>query len=74
MLSGRRSLVRGRVTKPGRVIELDHQQMRSLVQTDAELSGIFCKIEQILHIFYFSLHLEYGELGHFWIDFVIARS
>ena len=40
MLSGRRSLVRARVTKPGKVIELDHQQMISLVQTDAELSGI----------------------------------
>jgi thioredoxin reductase (NADPH) len=40
MLSGRRSLVRARVTKPGKVIELDHQQMLSLVQTDAELSGI----------------------------------
>ena len=40
MLSGRRSLVRARVTKPGKVIELDHQQMLALVQTDAELSGI----------------------------------
>jgi thioredoxin reductase (NADPH) len=40
MLSGRRSLVRARVTKPGKVIELDHQQMLGLVQTDAELSGI----------------------------------
>src|SRR6476661_1293158 len=26
MLSGRRSLVRARATKPGKVIELDHQQ------------------------------------------------
>src|SRR5881296_1698670 len=43
MLSGRRSLVRARVTKPGKVIELDHQQMLSLVQTDAELSGIFMR-------------------------------
>jgi thioredoxin reductase (NADPH) len=40
MLSGRRSLVRARATKPGKVIELDHQQMLGLVQTDAELSGI----------------------------------
>ena len=40
MLSGRRSLVRARVTKPGKVIELDHQQMLGLAQTDAELSGI----------------------------------
>jgi thioredoxin reductase (NADPH) len=43
MLSGRRSLVRARVTKPGKVIELDHQQMVGLVQTDAELSGILMR-------------------------------
>src|ERR1044071_8427160 len=43
MLSRRRSLVRARVTKPGKVIELDHQQMLSLVQTDPELSGIFMR-------------------------------
>jgi thioredoxin reductase (NADPH) len=43
MLSGRRSLVRARVTKPGKVIELDHQQMLGLVQTDAELSDILMR-------------------------------
>src|ERR671926_121456 len=43
MLSGRRSLVRARVTEPGNVIELDHQQMLSLVQTDAELSDILMR-------------------------------
>jgi thioredoxin reductase (NADPH) len=43
MLSGRRSLVRARVTKPGEVIELDHQQIRGLVQTDAELSDILMR-------------------------------
>ena len=32
MLSGRRSLVRARATKPGKVIELDHQQILGLVQ------------------------------------------
>src|SRR5437899_10488332 len=37
MLSGRRSLVRARATKPGKVIELDHKQMLNLIQTDAEL-------------------------------------
>jgi thioredoxin reductase (NADPH) len=31
MLSGRRSLVLARATKPGKVIELDHQQMLTLV-------------------------------------------
>ena len=43
MLSGRRSLVRARVTKPGQVIELDHQQMLGLIQTDAELSDILMR-------------------------------
>jgi thioredoxin reductase (NADPH) len=43
MLSGRRSLVRARATKPGKVIELDHQQMLNLVQTDAELSDILMR-------------------------------
>ena len=43
MLSGRRSLVRARATKPGKVIELDHQQMLGLVQTDAELSDILMR-------------------------------
>ena len=43
MLSGRRSLVRARVTKSGKVIELDHQQMLGLVQTDAELSEILMR-------------------------------
>jgi len=43
MLSGRRSLVRARATKPGEVIELDHEQIRGLVQTDAELSDILMR-------------------------------
>jgi thioredoxin reductase (NADPH) len=43
MLSGRRSLVRARATRPGKVIELDHQQMFGLVQTDAELSDILMR-------------------------------
>ena len=43
MLSGRRSLVRARVTKPSEVIELDHQQMLTLVQTDAELGEILMR-------------------------------
>jgi thioredoxin reductase (NADPH) len=43
MLSGRRSLVRARVIKPGKVIELDHQQVLALVQTDAELSDILMR-------------------------------
>jgi thioredoxin reductase (NADPH) len=43
MLSGRRSFFRARVTQPGKVIELGHQQMLTLVQTDAELSDILMR-------------------------------
>jgi thioredoxin reductase (NADPH) len=40
MLSGRRSLVRVRVTEPGTVIELSRDELLSLVQTDAEIGEI----------------------------------
>jgi thioredoxin reductase (NADPH) len=43
MLSGRRSLVRARVTKAGNVIELNRKQMLNLIQTDAELSDILMR-------------------------------
>jgi thioredoxin reductase (NADPH) len=43
MLSGRRSLVRMRATKPGHVIELDRQHMMALIQTDAELGEILTR-------------------------------
>jgi thioredoxin reductase (NADPH) len=43
MISGRRSLVRARVTKAGNVIELNHKQMLDLIQTDAELSDILMR-------------------------------
>ena len=42
-LSGRRSLLRVRATKPGKVIELDRQQMLALIQTDAELGEILMR-------------------------------
>jgi thioredoxin reductase (NADPH) len=42
-LSGRRSLFRARATKPGKVIELNHQQMLNLIETDAELSDIMMR-------------------------------
>ncbi len=42
-LSGRRTLFRTRVTKPGELIELDRQQMLALVQTDAELGEILMR-------------------------------
>lgn len=43
MLSGRRSLVRVRASKPGEVIELDHKDLLGLVQTDSELSDILMR-------------------------------
>src|SRR5829696_3648784 len=43
MLSGRRSLVRARVTESGEVIELDHDNLMALVQTDPELSEILMR-------------------------------
>jgi thioredoxin reductase (NADPH) len=43
MLSGRRSLVRARVTEPGEVIELNREHMLSLVQTDSELGEILMR-------------------------------
>jgi thioredoxin reductase (NADPH) len=43
MVSGRRSLVRGRVTQPGQFLELSAQGLRSLIARDAELSEIFMR-------------------------------
>lgn len=43
MLSGRQSFFRARATRPGKVIELGHQKMLTLVQTDAELSDILMR-------------------------------
>jgi thioredoxin reductase (NADPH) len=43
MVSGRRSLVRGRVTEPGEFLELSGQGLRSLIARDAELSEIFMR-------------------------------
>jgi thioredoxin reductase (NADPH) len=43
MISGRRCLVRGRVTGPGEFLELGGEGLRSLVARDAELSEIFMR-------------------------------
>ena len=43
MLSGRRALNRARVRAAGAVIELDHEAVLSLVQTDSELSDILMR-------------------------------
>ena len=43
MISGRRSLVRGRVTQPGEFLELTGEGLRSLIARDAELSEIFMR-------------------------------
>jgi thioredoxin reductase (NADPH) len=42
-LSGHRTLFRMRSTKPGKVIELDRQHMRALIQSDAELGEILTR-------------------------------
>jgi thioredoxin reductase (NADPH) len=43
MISGRRSLVRGRVTEAGEVLEISPENLRSLIGKDAELSEIFMR-------------------------------
>ncbi|MGH9523238.1 MAG: FAD-dependent oxidoreductase [Terriglobales bacterium] len=43
MISGRRTLVRMRVTRDGEVIELDRDRLLALIQTDAELSEILMR-------------------------------
>ena len=43
MISGRRCLVRGRVTEAGKFLELTGDGLRSLVARDAELSDIFLR-------------------------------
>src|SRR5882724_8609765 len=40
MISGRRSLIRARVTEPGELVELDRDTLLTLVRTDAELGEI----------------------------------
>jgi thioredoxin reductase (NADPH) len=43
MLSGQRSLVRLRASRPGEMIELDRERLLALVQTDSELSDILMR-------------------------------
>ena len=43
MLSGRRALFRARVTKSGKVIEMDRQNMMALLQSDAEIGDILMR-------------------------------
>ncbi len=43
MISGRRCLVRGRVTEPGEFLEVNANGLRALVARDAELSEIFMR-------------------------------
>jgi thioredoxin reductase (NADPH) len=42
-ISSRRALGRLRVSEPGEVIQLDHEQVLALIQTDAELSEILMR-------------------------------
>jgi thioredoxin reductase (NADPH) len=43
VLSGRRSLVRGRTRTASKVLEIDPHSLRRIIQTDAELSEIFLR-------------------------------
>ncbi len=43
MISGRRSLVSGRITEPGEIIELNPEEFRALISRDAELSDVFMR-------------------------------
>jgi len=43
MISGRRSLVLGRMTAPGEIIELTPDEFRVLISRDAELSDVFMR-------------------------------
>ncbi|MGA2412953.1 MAG: FAD-dependent oxidoreductase [Candidatus Sulfotelmatobacter sp.] len=43
MISGRRNLVRGRVTAPGEFLEMTAENLRSVVARDSELSEIFMR-------------------------------
>jgi thioredoxin reductase (NADPH) len=43
MISGRRSLVRGRVTESGEFLQIGSENLRSLIAKDAELSEIFMR-------------------------------
>ncbi|MGA3124504.1 MAG: FAD-dependent oxidoreductase [Polyangiaceae bacterium] len=43
LLSGRRSLVRGRARTASRLLVIEQSRLRSLVQTDAELSELFLR-------------------------------
>src|SRR4051794_11103062 len=43
MISGRRAMYRARVVKPGKVIELNRQQLMALIQSDAELGEILIR-------------------------------
>ena len=55
MITGRRAMAQVRVSEPGEVIELNHEQLLAIVQTDAELSEILMRafilrrVEMIAH-------------------------
>jgi len=43
MISGQRSLVRGRVTEPGEFLELSRETLRALITRDAEMSEVIMR-------------------------------
>ena len=43
MISGQRSLVRGRMTEPGELLEITPDALRSIINSDAKLSEVFMR-------------------------------
>jgi thioredoxin reductase (NADPH) len=65
MITGRRAVARLRVSVPGEVIQLDHDQLLALIQTDADLSEILMRAFILRRV-----ALIAGELG----DVVVIGS
>lgn len=51
MLSGRPSLVYGRTMDPSRLLEIDHENVRRIIQTDSALSEIFLRAYMLRHAY-----------------------
>ena len=60
MISGRRSLARGRVTEPGEFIEVSPENLRSLLAKDAEISEILMRAFILRRLAL--IHSSYGNI------------
>jgi thioredoxin reductase (NADPH) len=64
-ITGRQSLVRGRMLSAGELIEIDTETLRRIVQTDAELSEIFLRA---------FLRRRVALIAHQWGDVMLIGS